>query len=65
MSFDRLAPFYRTLEVLTFGRALWICRTRLLGDFLAVRRALVLGDGDGRFTAKLLGRIAPDKSNFG
>ena len=63
MSFDRLAPFYRTLEVLTFGKALWTCRTRLFGDFLSVRRALVLGDGDGRFTAKLIAELPQLKAD--
>ena len=53
-SFDRLAPFYRWLELATFGSALWRCRCHFLDELRECRRALVLGDGDGRFTARLL-----------
>lgn len=52
--FDRLAPHYRALERLTFGRLLHACRTAHLGALRGCRRALVLGDGDGRFVADLL-----------
>lgn len=53
-NFDRLAPAYQTLERLTFGGLLHWCRTAHLGELRACRRALVLGDGDGRFLADLL-----------
>lgn len=53
-NFDRLAPFYRWMEWITFGRALWRCRCRFLDELRDCRAALVLGDGDGRFTARLL-----------
>jgi len=53
-NFDRLARLYRWMEVASFGPALWQCRCHFLGELPACRRALVLGDGDGRFTARLL-----------
>lgn len=52
--FDRLAGAYRWLEYLSFGPLLWRCRIRFLRLLTEHRRALVLGDGDGRFTAALL-----------
>jgi SAM-dependent methyltransferase len=53
-NFDRLAAVYRWMEWLSFGPLLHGCRCAFLGELTAVRRALVLGDGDGRFTAELL-----------
>jgi hypothetical protein len=53
-NFDRLARFYRWMEIFSFGPWLWWCRCAFLGNLSACRRALVLGDGDGRFTARLL-----------
>jgi SAM-dependent methyltransferase len=52
--FDRLAPAYQALERVTFGGLLHWCRTAHLARLGACRRALVLGDGDGRFLADLL-----------
>jgi SAM-dependent methyltransferase len=52
--FDGLARFYRWMELVTFGPFLARCRAAFLNDCLACRRALILGDGDGRFTAQLL-----------
>ena len=52
--FDRLARLYRWMEYLTFGPWLQRCRSAFLGGIANSRRALVLGDGDGRFTARLL-----------
>ncbi|MGH9520664.1 MAG: class I SAM-dependent methyltransferase [Terriglobales bacterium] len=49
-----LARLYRWMEWFTFGPALDRCRRAFLPDLLASRRALALGDGDGRFTARLL-----------
>lgn len=58
MNCDRLAPWYRTLETLAFGPALQRRRTALLpwaiGGPRPPRRALLLGEGDGRFGAALL-----------
>jgi ubiquinone/menaquinone biosynthesis C-methylase UbiE len=53
-NFDRLAGVYRWMEWLSFGGWLWRCRCAFLPDLRTARRALVLGDGDGRFTARLL-----------
>jgi SAM-dependent methyltransferase len=52
--FDRLARVYRWMEYLSFGPALSRCRTEFIPDLAHCRNALVLGDGDGRFTARLL-----------
>lgn len=53
-NFDRIARLYRWLEYLSFGPILQACRTEFLGELKTRRRALVLGDGDGRFLARLL-----------
>jgi SAM-dependent methyltransferase len=52
--FNLIARPYRWLEYLTLGRALERCRTHFLSQLRDRRRALVLGDGDGRFLAQLL-----------
>jgi SAM-dependent methyltransferase len=53
-NFDRIAKLYRPLEYLTLGRALERCRLHHLSRLQCRTRALVLGDGDGRFLAQLL-----------
>jgi ubiquinone/menaquinone biosynthesis C-methylase UbiE len=53
-NFDNLARFYRWMEKVTFGQSLWHCRCRFLDELRDCRNALALGDGDGRFTARLL-----------
>ena len=58
MRFDPLAPHYRWMEAVSFGRRLHTCRTVMLDRMRESRRALVLGDGDGRFLAELL-RVNP------
>jgi len=52
-NFDPLARLYRWMELFTFGPWLQRCRCAFLGDLAACRRAAVLGEGDGRFTAQL------------
>ena len=54
-NFNALAPLYRWMEWLSFGPFLGWCRCAFLSRLRASRSALVLGDGDGRFTARLLG----------
>jgi SAM-dependent methyltransferase len=51
-----MARFYRVLEYLSFGPVLERCRFHYLQTLAAGHptRALVLGDGDGRFLARLL-----------
>ena len=44
---------------MSFGRELERRRFRFLPDLKCARRALVLGDGDGRFTARLVQQGAP------
>lgn len=58
MSFDALAPWYRTLEWLAFGDDLQRCRVAGLGDIASPRRALIVGEGNGRFLRELL-RLHP------
>jgi SAM-dependent methyltransferase len=53
-NFDRLAKHYRWMELITFGPLLARCRTAFLPELATAYRALVVGDGDGRFTAELL-----------
>jgi ubiquinone/menaquinone biosynthesis C-methylase UbiE len=53
-SFDLIARPYRWLEYLTLGRTLERCRNHYLPQLLDRRQALLLGDGDGRFTSNLL-----------
>ena len=53
-NFNRLARVYPWLEWLSFGPILWRCRCAYLAAMNNRRAALVIGDGDGRFTAKLL-----------
>lgn len=53
-NFNGLARVYRWLEIFTFGPWLQRCRVAFLGELAECRDALVIGDGDGRFTAALL-----------
>jgi hypothetical protein len=55
-NFDHLARPYRWMERLTFGPLLQQARTHFLPRLSECNNALVLGDGDGRFTAELLRR---------
>jgi ubiquinone/menaquinone biosynthesis C-methylase UbiE len=52
--FDRIARPYRRLEYLALGHSLEHCRDHFLPRLAGRRTALVLGDGDGRFLARLL-----------
>ncbi len=53
-NFNLIARPYRWLEYLTLGRALERCRLHFLPRLLHQKRALVFGDGDGRFLAALM-----------
>ncbi len=53
-NFDSLARVYRWMEYFSFGRILERCRFHFLMRCSRARHALLLGDGDGRFTARLL-----------
>jgi ubiquinone/menaquinone biosynthesis C-methylase UbiE len=53
-NFNLIARPYRWLEYLALGKALENCRTHYLPQLLDRHHALILGDGDGRFTSRLL-----------
>lgn len=53
-NFDRLAKLYLWMELFTFGPFLSCCRQAFLSELSSARHAVVLGDGDGRFTSELL-----------
>jgi ubiquinone/menaquinone biosynthesis C-methylase UbiE len=53
-TFDRIARLYRTMEYFSFGPILERCRFHHIPALTQACRALVLGDGDGRFLARLL-----------
>jgi len=57
MSFDRLAPFYRGLERGLAGSCLHRGRVAHLAALPVPRRALLLGEGHGRFLPELLRRF--------
>ncbi len=59
MSFDRVAPFYRRLETLVFGGQLQAARCAFVREVSGSRRALLVGEGDGRFLEQLL-RAQPE-----
>jgi SAM-dependent methyltransferase len=54
-NFDRIARVYRWLEYFSFGPLLERCRFAQLSKLRNAKHALVLGDGDGRFLARLMG----------
>lgn len=54
MSFDTLAPWYRMMEWVTAGGVLQRCRTAFRAEAAHSRRALLLGEGPGRFLVELL-----------
>ncbi len=58
MKIGRLAPFYRWIEYIAFGRALEERRFALLPGLKDTQRVLILGEGDGRTVERLL-QIAP------
>jgi SAM-dependent methyltransferase len=51
MSFDRLARHYRWMEAVLAGQTLQRARTAWLADVGTPRRALLAGEGNGRFLA--------------
>ena len=56
MSFDRIASSYRFLEWIVFSNLLQRARTAFISQTVDSRRALIVGEGDGRFLAELLRR---------
>ena len=58
MNFDRVANHYYWLETLAFGSALQRARTHWLEKLTRPNRALIVGEGNGRFLCELL-RVHP------
>ena len=58
MSFDSIAPAYRTLETIAFGGDLQRARIACLREIETPRKALIVGEGNGRFLCELL-RLHP------
>jgi ubiquinone/menaquinone biosynthesis C-methylase UbiE len=56
VSFDSIAPAYRALETIAFGGNLQRARVACLGEIGTPRRALIVGEGNGRFLCELLRR---------
>jgi ubiquinone/menaquinone biosynthesis C-methylase UbiE len=54
VSFDRIAPHYRWIETLAFGNTLQRARTLWIRKIPRPKRALILGQGNGRFLCELL-----------
>jgi ubiquinone/menaquinone biosynthesis C-methylase UbiE len=54
MNSDPIARWYQLFEYLVFGRALQRRRLEFLKEVADVRSVLILGDGDGRFTAEFV-----------
>ena len=54
MNADPIARVYRRIEYAAFGRALERCRFASLPFTTEARDILILGEGDGRFLARLL-----------
>lgn len=53
-NFNRLARLYRWMEFATFGPFLAQTRNAFLPETATAANALIFGDGDGRFVARLL-----------
>jgi SAM-dependent methyltransferase len=56
MNCDPIAYWYRLFEYMIFGSALQRRRLEFLNEVADARRVLILGDGDGRFTAEFVNR---------
>jgi ubiquinone/menaquinone biosynthesis C-methylase UbiE len=54
MSFDRIARHYLWLETVVFGGALQRSRTRWIHEIPAPKRAVIVGEGNGRFLCELV-----------
>jgi ubiquinone/menaquinone biosynthesis C-methylase UbiE len=55
--FDRVARIYRWMEYFSFGSYLQQCRIFRIDEMALCRRALLYGDGDGRFLSELARRL--------
>lgn len=57
MSFDTLAPHYRWMERVLAGEKLQKCRTAHLANIEPPQRALLVGEGNGRFLRAFVERF--------
>ena len=57
MSFDLLAPHYRWMEAVLAGDKLQRCRVHWLDSVRHCRRALLVGEGNGRFLEACVDRL--------
>jgi trans-aconitate methyltransferase len=57
MNFDLVAKPYEAMECIAFGHALERCRTAFLPELPAPARALLIGEGDGRFLQRFARRF--------
>jgi ubiquinone/menaquinone biosynthesis C-methylase UbiE len=57
MSFDRLAPHYRWMELVLAGNKLQRCRTAFLDQAADPQRVLIMGEGNGRFLLECRRRL--------
>ncbi len=57
MSFDRLAPAYRAMELVLAGGKLQRCRLAWLDAVVNCRNALLVGEGNGLFLAACAARL--------
>jgi ubiquinone/menaquinone biosynthesis C-methylase UbiE len=55
--FGRLARTYRWMEYFSFGPYLQQCRRLRIPEMVRCRRAVVYGDGDGRFLSELVRQV--------
>ncbi|QDT94387.1 Methyltransferase domain protein [Gimesia algae] len=54
MNFDRVAPWFERLEKIVFGDQMQVCRTAFLSDLPAIKKAALIGEGNGTFLAQFL-----------
>jgi ubiquinone/menaquinone biosynthesis C-methylase UbiE len=54
VSFDLVAPYYRALETIAFGNALHQARIHWINNIPRPGRALIVGEGNGRFLCDFL-----------
>jgi ubiquinone/menaquinone biosynthesis C-methylase UbiE len=57
MSFDLLAPHYRWMEAILAGDKIQRCRVHFLDSVSNCRRALLVGEGNGRFLGECLKKM--------
>lgn len=54
MNFDRIAPYFNRLEKIVFHDQMQRCRTAQLAALPSVKKAALVGEGDGQFLLEFL-----------